>query len=181
MSFNRTKYDNNKYTNYLERITQFAEYNIKENTCDPCYNINPTIRLQKSGNISNVNNENDLFNLTRKNNEFIPECNEGNNCKSQHLSKLNSNSNNNLPNCNFSSDSTRLTDNSNISEIGNNRWEWLRHGNPQNFAIPNFELNISTRINEKDNHVFETPSKKNEFINCNTDYSCFQSNYEELN
>ena len=153
MSFNRTKYDNNKYSNYLERVTQFAEYNLTENVCEPCYNIDPSVRLQKSGNISNVNDENDLLNLNRKNKEFIPDCTEENNCKSQHLSKLNSNSNQ-LPDCQFSTDNTRLSDLSpNVSELGNNRWEWIRNGNPQNFAIPNFELNVSTRILEKDNYV----------------------------
>lgn len=152
MSFNRTKYDNKRYSNYLDRVTQFAEYNLTENVCDPCYNIDPTVRLQKSGNVSDVNQENDLLNLTRKGEEFIPDCNENNNCKSQHLSKLSSNTNK-LPDCQFSTDSTRLSDTLNISEIGNNRWEWIRNGNPQNFAIPNFDLNTSTRILEKDNYT----------------------------
>jgi len=152
MSFNRTKYDNKRYSNYLERVTQFAEYNLTENVCDPCYNIDPTVRLQKSGNVSDVNQENDLLNLTRKGDEYVPLCNEDNNCKSQHLSKLTSD-NNKLPDCQFSTDSTRLSDTLNISEIGNNRWEWIRNGNPQNFAIPNFDLNTSTRILEKDNYI----------------------------
>jgi len=153
MSFNRVKYDNNKYSNYLERVTQFAEYNLTENVCNPCYNIDPTIRLQKSGNISDVNQENDLLNLNRKNTEFIPECNEeNNNCKSQHLSKLNNN-NNTISDCKFSTDPTRLNTLPNISELGNNRWEWLRAGNPQNNSIPVFDLNVSTRILEKDNYI----------------------------
>ena len=152
MSFNRTKNDNSNYSNYLERVTQFAEYNITQNECDPCYNINPTIRLQKSGSISNVNHENDLLNINRKNTQFTPDCSEDNNCKTQHLSKIMNDTT--LKDCNFATNDTRLSDNSpNISELGNNRWEWIRAGNPQKHAIPEFELNISTRILEKDNYI----------------------------
>lgn len=166
MSFNRKRYDEQETNLHIESNNEFGDYTVSNNNCNSCYQQNPSVRLQKSGNILSVNVENDLMNINRKNEMFVPDCSNNNNCQTQELSKKKVNE---LNECNLDTYDSRLSDPSpHLSEIGNNRWEWLKHGNPQNNAIqPSELLGNSTRITFKDSFVpcFDVPMEQTNELN----------------
>jgi hypothetical protein len=182
MSFNRLNYDTCTYKQILAESISPGDYlvNTPKIACEPCYQSNPSIRLQNIGNsISKtqylIDIDSELIGITRKNSncpskKYIAECK---NCKclsgepcGQGVTTLCEECTKELKNgkrcgdedlydykdCHFMTDESRLSNPPcNLRGTGWNRWEWLCLNPQERVEIP-FDWNINNRLVVKDNH-----------------------------
>ena len=180
MSFNRLNYDTGTYTQELNQsvgpgVYRLAEPNI---SCDPCYQPNPSSRLQIVGDSVKSNQhiidiDSELMGITRKSTKdpekkYLASCPDNvcssgeicgqgvvGKCKKDGLKqgeRYDDTSNTHFPDCFFPKEYTRISNPScNLRGTGINRFEWLCL-NPQERVHVPFDHNISNRIIVKDNH-----------------------------
>jgi len=182
MSFNRLNYDTCTYKHTLAESISPGDYllNTPKISCEPCYQSNPSVRLQSIGNSVSKTNylidvDSELLGITRKSSncpdkKFLPECK---NCKcssgevcGQGVTNLCKDCDNKLKeggkcgdedlydfkDCYIMTDDSRLSNPPcNLRGTGWNRWEWLCL-NPQERVEMPFDWNINNRLVVKDNH-----------------------------
>ena len=158
MSFNRLDYDTCSYKQEISESIGPGEYQLNTPfiSCDDCYNKDPQIILQRSGNsvakqMPMIDVDSELININRKlsncsNDSFIPKFNkEGDIDNSIEVI--------NFKNCDMPPTENTLLSNPpcNLKGTGWNRWEWLCQ-DPQDKVEMPFDYNISNRLVFKDNH-----------------------------
>ena len=172
MSFNRLDYDTCAYKQELAESSGPGDYQLTTPfiSCADCFNKDPQIILQRSGNsvaskIPMVDVDSELLNLNRKlsncsRDSFIPKFN-----KTGEID--NSIETTDFKNCDMpTTENTRLSNPScNLRGTGWNRWEWLCQDPQERVTIP-FDNNISNRIMFKDNHrpLIPTPMDQSGFF-----------------
>ena len=158
MSFNRLDYDTCSYKQEISESIGPGEYQLNTPfiSCEDCYNRDPQIILQRSGNsvakqMSMIDVDSELININRKlsncsNDSFVPKFNKtGEIDNSIELV--------NFKNCDMPPTENTLLSNPpcNLKGTGWNRWEWLCQ-DPQDKVEMPFDYNISNRLVFKDNH-----------------------------
>lgn len=178
MSFNRLNYDTGTYRRNLDQSVAPGIYHLNQPpiNCRPCYPYSPSTILQRSGasvnkNMFMIDLDSELMGLYQKNTnnpekKFKPKNNRqesgeplgpGVTSCCSHNVKINKNdrTDKNLlhwRDCFNPPEDTRISNpNSNLREIGFNRFDWLC-SNPQDKAELPFAHNIQNRILVKDNH-----------------------------
>ena len=158
MSFNRLDYDTCSYKQEIAESSGPGDYQLTTPfiSCEDCFNKDPQIILQRSGNsvstkLPMVDVDSELMNLNRKlsncsRDSFIPKFNKQGEID-------NSIETTDFKNCNMpTTENTRLSNPScNLRGTGWNRWEWLCQDPQERVEIP-FDNNISNRLLFKDNH-----------------------------
>ena len=158
MSFNSLDYDTCAYKQELAESSGPGDYQLTTPfiSCEDCYNKDPQIILQRSGNsvstkLPMVDVDSELMNLNRKlsncsRDGFIPKFNKEGEID-------NSIETTDFKNCNMpTTENTRLSNPScNLRGTGWNRWEWLCQDPQERVEIP-FDNNVSNRLLFKDNH-----------------------------
>ena len=158
MSFNRLDYDTCAYKQELAESSGVGDYQLTTPliSCEDCFNKDPQIILQRSGNsvakkIPMVDVNSELMNINRKlsncsKDGFIPKFNKDGMID-------NSIETTDFKNCNMPlTENTRLSNPScNLRGTGWNRWEWLCQDPQERVELP-FDNNVSNRILFKDNH-----------------------------
>ena len=184
MSFTRQKYDAKCQAEAYQDSLYSGKYALETPlSCQPCYQANPQIQLQKNGgSISNneknlyfrgpVDVESDLKNL----NQVASKC---------RLKPRKANSQNNLftnaPNCFFPVDNTRLTNpSSNLAGIETLRLDYPLTDPQANLEFPG-RLGIDTRMETKDRHrpCIEQPRMEEHFANVKPKQA-LQSDFKSL-
>ena len=158
MSFNRLDYDTCAYKQELAESSGPGDYQLTTPfiSCEDCFNKDPQIILQRSGNsvstkLSMVDVNSELMNINRKlsncsKDGFIPKFNKDGMID-------NSIETTDFKNCTMPlTENTRLSNPScNLRGTGWNRWEWLCQDPQERVLIP-FDNNVSNRLLFKDNH-----------------------------
>ena len=158
MSFNRLDYDTCSYKQEISESIGPGEYQLNTPfiSCEDCYNKDPQIILQRSGNsvaksIPMVDVDSELLNINRKlsncsNDSFIPKFNKEGEIDNSIETK-------DFTDCSMPPTENTLLSNPscNLRGTGWNRWEWLCQDPQDRVAIP-FDYNISNRTVVKDNH-----------------------------
>jgi len=171
MSFTRQKYDTKCQVEAYQDSLYSGKYSLETPlSCQPCYQPNPQIQLQKNGgSISNneknlyfrgpIDVESDLRNL----NQVASKCR----VKPRKTTSSTDSVFTNAPNCYFPVDNTRLTNPaSNLAGV-----ETLRLDFPLTDPQANLEfqgkLGVNTRLETKDNHrpCIEQPRMEEHFTN----------------
>ena len=172
MSFNKLDYDSCAYKQELTESIGPGEYQLTTPfiSCEDCYNRDPQIILQRSGNsvaknMPMIDVDSELLNINRKlsncsNEQFIPKFNAKKEID------------NSIDLVDFKNCGMPLTENTKLSNppctlrgTGWNRWEWLCNDPQENVLIP-FDYNISNRLVVKDNHrpVINEPIDQSVFL-----------------
>jgi hypothetical protein len=158
MSFNSLDYDTCAYKQVLAESSGPGDYQLTTPfiSCEDCFNKDPQIILQRSGNsvakkIPMVDVNSELMNINRKlsncsKDGFIPKFNKDGMID-------NSIETTDFKNCDMPlTENTRLSNPScNLRGTGWNRWEWLCQDPQERVEIP-FDNNVSNRLVFKDNH-----------------------------
>jgi hypothetical protein len=158
MSFNRLDYDTCAYKQELSESVGPGDYQLTTPfiSCDDCFNTDPQIILQHSGNsvakkMPMIDVDSELMNINRKlsncsNDSFVPKFNKDGEID-------NSIELNDFKKCDMPPTENTLLSNPscNLRGTGWNRWEWLCQDPQANINIP-FDYNISNRLVVKDNH-----------------------------
>jgi hypothetical protein len=167
MSFNRLHYDTCQAKQSILESVGPGYYRLNtpfNDNCQPCYQENPAIRIQKrgirthpdanTGQLTNINSE--LRNITRPSTKcpsgkFNPICSEGF-VNDESTSSAYSNNHNYGKSCFLPTEDTRLSNPPNtLRGTGINRFEWLCKNPQENVEAP-FDYNINYRLIAKDNH-----------------------------
>lgn len=151
MSFNRKTYDEKCYTDRVGRNSHINDYmlNPAANNCKDCFQSNPEIRNQKKQALTDINVENDLFGIDRKDS-----CADYNNCdetgcKTQKFDTVPDTQT--LEECNFPTSHSRLDRTvKDLKEATINRWAWLPI-DPQKHVVSDIS-SLSSRNHIKDNY-----------------------------
>tara|TARA_A100001015_G_scaffold8266_2_gene10157 strand:+ start:2345 stop:2959 length:615 start_codon:yes stop_codon:yes gene_type:complete len=157
MSFNRLRYDNCSYRDFLQNSVRAGNYYFTTPaiSCEPCYPYPPSIRLQKKGNslvkgASLDEVESELRGITRRHTDcldsyYIPK--EG---KIQIGNKYIDDTMIDFKDCTQSQENTRLSNPAcTLRGTGVNRWVPLCLDPQKKLLIP-FDTNISNRLVMKD-------------------------------
>ena len=158
MSFNRLDYDTCAYKQELSESVGPGDYQLTTPfiSCNDCFNNDPQIILQHSGNsvakkMSMIDVDSELMNINRKlsncsNDSFIPNFNKDGVID-------NSIEVTDFKPCDMPSTENTLLSNPacNLRGTGWNRWEWLCLDPQERIEIP-FDYNIANRLIVKDNH-----------------------------
>ena len=173
MSFSRNIFETEAYKQFINQSVGPGIYHldVPKHSCEPCYPVPPTVRLQKQGvshlkGVPLVDVDSELSGITRKlsrniHDSYMPSCPEkvctsGEVCGQGAVGKCGIHTEEQMQHwkdCFVASEDTRLTNPScNLRGTGWNRWEHLVCGNPQERVEIPFNWNISNRIQAKDNH-----------------------------
>lgn len=158
MSFNRLDYDTCSYKQEISESIGPGEYQLNTPfiSCEDCYNRDPQIILQRSGNsvakqMPMIDVDSELININRKlsncsNDSFVPKFNKTGEIDNS-IEVVN------FKNCDMPPTENTLLSNPscNLKGTGWNRWEWLCQ-DPQDKVEMSFDYNISNRLVVKDNH-----------------------------
>ncbi len=158
MSFNRLNYDTCSYKQEISESVAPGEYQLDTPpiSCNDCFAVDPQLIMQRAGNsvaknISMIDVDSELLNLNRKlsscsQKEFLPKFDNNGNINNdiEHV---------HFENCNIPTrENTRLSNPAcNLRGTGINRFEWLCNDPQERVLIP-FEVNVSERLVNKDNH-----------------------------
>lgn len=179
MSYTKLAYDEGAYNREIEQSMKVGQYMLGQPyiSCEPCYPTSPFVRLQSQGgsivrDTPLIDIDSELMNLNRKSSKdpmklYHPEC-DGSTCDhtgmpcGQGVTGRCSNvkpgeraTDANLMHfrdCNQTTEPSRLMNPPcTLRGTGINRWEWLCK-DPQEQVIPEFHMNIDSRLMIKDNH-----------------------------
>ena len=171
MSFNRLPYDTCSYKQTLTESVGPGDYQLNRPVvCDPCYAVDPHIRLQSQGasvcqSSPLIDIDSEMLGITRNlsncsANKYAPNSLASDSCgaqtgsdATQNNSKVNIDYNPyHFKNCFTPTEETRTSNPPcNLRGTGWNRWEWLCK-NPQDRVEIPFDYQISSRTVVKDNH-----------------------------
>ncbi len=158
MSNNRLYYDTCEVKQQVKESLRPGEYQVHAPAIDRCYPMDPSIRLQRTGNSVSathalVDVHSELWGITRHNSRCPSErytpcsTNEvvyGKDCVTEKLTHD--------KDCDNWVEYTRTSNPScNLRCTGWNRWEWLST-NPQERVFRPYDWNIHSRTVVKDNH-----------------------------
>lgn len=179
MSYTKLAYDEGAYNREIEQSMKVGHYMLGQPyvSCEPCYPTSPFVRIQSQGgsivrDTPLIDIDSELMNLTRKSSKdpmklYHPECNgsvcthtglpcgEGvvGQCSGMKVGQRATDANlMHFRDCNQTTEPSRLMNPPcTLRGTGINRWEWLCK-DPQDNVIPEFRMNVDTRLMTKDNH-----------------------------
>jgi len=181
MSFTRQKYDAKCQVEAYQDSLYSGKYALETPvSCQPCFQANPLIRMQKNGGSISKNEKNlhfrgpiDVESELRNLNKVASRCRN----KPNTPMPVNNGVFNNHADCYFPVDNTRLTNpSSNLRGNETIRLDYP-HTDPQaNFEFPG-RLNTDTRLETKDNHrpCIEVPRVVEGFTNKNMNKTSFKN------